>query len=66
MEKEAIEIEKCPANFNRDNGWKISNAWKSIIQKIKRTQQSIQTVEIPSSISSNSKPSRNRRNKLKH
>lgn len=41
MEKEAIEIEKCPAHFNRDNGWKISNVRKSLIQKIKRIQQGI-------------------------
>jgi len=25
MIKEAIEIEKCPENFNKENCWKISN-----------------------------------------
>lgn len=25
--KDAIEIEICPTNFNRENDWTISNAW---------------------------------------
>lgn len=43
--KEAIEIEKCPANFNREDGWKISKAWKPIIYIIKRTEQWTHTTE---------------------
>jgi len=39
MIKEAIEIDKCPANFNGEEGWKISNTWKLIIYNIKRTGQ---------------------------
>lgn len=37
--KEEIEIEKFLENFNREEGWKISNAQKPIIYKIKRTEQ---------------------------
>ncbi|XP_050528175.1 uncharacterized protein LOC126898277 [Daktulosphaira vitifoliae] len=36
MYKEAIEIEKCPENFNREDGWKISKTWLPIIHQTKR------------------------------
>jgi len=36
MIKESFEIDKCPANFNREDGWKFSNKWKPIIHNIKR------------------------------
>ncbi|XP_050532593.1 uncharacterized protein LOC126900718 [Daktulosphaira vitifoliae] len=36
MYKEAIEIEKCPENFNREDEWKISKTCLSIIQQTKR------------------------------
>ena len=36
MIKEAIEIEKCPKNFNREDGWRISNAWKTIIHEARK------------------------------
>ncbi|XP_050546053.1 uncharacterized protein DDB_G0271670-like [Daktulosphaira vitifoliae] len=36
MYKEAIEIEKCPENFNREDGWTISKTWLPIIHQTKR------------------------------
>ncbi|XP_050524387.1 uncharacterized protein LOC126896018 [Daktulosphaira vitifoliae] len=36
MYKEATEIEKCPQNFNREGGWKISKTWLTIIHQTKR------------------------------
>ncbi|XP_050535069.1 uncharacterized protein MAL8P1.12-like [Daktulosphaira vitifoliae] len=33
--KVAIEIEKCPENFNRYDGWKISKTWLPIIHQTK-------------------------------
>lgn len=39
MIKEAMEIEKCLTNFNRENGWKISNTWKTLSYKRKRKKQ---------------------------
>jgi len=30
MYKEAIEIEKCPENYNREDGWKLSKSWLPI------------------------------------
>jgi len=39
MIKEAIEIEKCPDNFNREDGWKISSTWKPIIHQEKKENE---------------------------
>ncbi|XP_050525411.1 uncharacterized protein LOC126896547 [Daktulosphaira vitifoliae] len=36
MYKEAIEIEKCQENFNREDEWKISKTWSPIIYKTKK------------------------------
>jgi len=38
MYKEAIEIEKCPENYNREDGWKINKTWLPIIHQEKRKQ----------------------------
>ena len=35
--KEAIEIEKTSNNMNRDDGLKLSNTWKPLINKTKKT-----------------------------
>ena len=34
--KEAIEIEKRKNNFNRDDGLKLSNTWKPLLEKLKK------------------------------
>jgi len=34
--KESIEIEKTSNNMNRDDGLKLSNTWKPLINKIKK------------------------------
>jgi len=40
MIKEAIDLEKCQDNFNREDGWKLSNAWKPIIhQELKEEEK---------------------------
>lgn len=36
--KEAIEIEKRKNNLNRDNGLKLSNAWKPLPEILKNQQ----------------------------
>ena len=33
--REAIEIEKCVKNFNREDGLKLKEAWKPIIKKLR-------------------------------
>ena len=33
--REAVEIEKHPKNFNRDDGIVISGIWKTIIRKLR-------------------------------
>jgi len=39
MIKEAIEIEKYLKNFNRENNWKISNAWQAIIHQARKQRR---------------------------
>ena len=34
--REAVEIEKTNNNLNKDDGLKLSNTWKTVINKIKR------------------------------
>jgi len=37
IKRESIEIEKRENTINKGNGWKLNNAWKLIIKKLKRT-----------------------------
>jgi hypothetical protein len=32
--REALEIEKHPDNFNREDGYKLSHSWKPIIHRL--------------------------------
>ena len=34
--REAVEIDKMNNNLNKDDGLKLSNTWKTLINKIKR------------------------------
>lgn len=39
MIKEGIKIKKYTLNFNRVDGWKISNTWKPIINRLRKEKE---------------------------
>ena len=39
--REAVEIEKMNNNLNKDDGLKLSNTWKHLINKIKKELEKI-------------------------
>lgn len=56
MYEETIEIEECPGNYKRGDGWKISQTWLPIMhqgKKYRRPKKTIKQLGKPQSLQTN-------------